>query len=264
MKLKSILTEATKPQINKAVKGLVDPRAKNINVLQGSFQYHLFPNLVVTKIGGDDVAVAGVYSKDGKYKWDGVWFKSGTPVSGNGILTKAQYEKFITNNKVIKPAKLTVDIIRKQGEVLLKYLTDISDKGAADLKAKAKIVPTSTSDLRVVADFLKNNLKSIKGAYFTWKKDNSAMGITLPFTFKPTIAKFEQDGTVDFYIDFTKNEISHNRETPMYDGVGRPGSSSEKFNDSKDILSYIKKEFTKTKQDTIKRFNDSEANRWAR
>jgi hypothetical protein len=122
----------------------------------------------------------------------------------------------------------------------------------------------TTPDLKVIATYLKDNMKSVKGFYVTWNKQNQ-MGITLPFKFKPTIAKFDQVGEVEFYIDFSSGELSYNTYSPRYHNF--PGSPSKKignFTDAKQLLTLIKKHFAAGKKEEIEKFNNGPANRWAR
>jgi hypothetical protein len=122
----------------------------------------------------------------------------------------------------------------------------------------------ATPDLKVIATYVKDNMKSVKGLYITWNKQNE-MGITVPFKFKPTIAKFDQEGQVDFYIDFASGELSYNRNSPKYDyTLGSPAKTIGKFTDAKQLLTLIKKHFAAGKKEEIARFNNGPANRWSR
>tara|TARA_R110000751_G_scaffold107890_3_gene204400 strand:+ start:862 stop:1620 length:759 start_codon:yes stop_codon:yes gene_type:complete len=251
---------ATKPQIKRAVKDLVAPRLKNLATIK-KMNYHLFPQPIKSKIKGSVVYIAGVYERDGKYKWDGIAVNlKGIPDATNGVINKSKFDTYITKGKGVSP---NATMLKKQGETYTTMLSGEADKVNAKQKADNKIVPDA-KDLRKVSTYLKNNMKSIKQFYATWNKNNE-MGITLPFTFKPTIAKFEQEGESEFHVDFNKGVVSTNSDSPKYDqGVGRASKEIGKFKDVKQLLSLIKRQFRDDKDNEISRFNDSERNQWHR
>lgn len=239
---------ATKPQIKKAVKDLVAPRMKNLATIK-KMNYNLFPQPIKAKVKGLVVYIAGVYERNGKYKWDGIAVNlKGIPDATNGVINKSKFDTYITKGKGVSP---NATMLKKQGETYTTMLSAEADKVNAKQKAANKVVPT-TSDLKTVSTYLKNNMKSIKGFYATWNKNNE-MGISLPFMYKVPTKKFKDEGEVELFVDFTKGEVSTNQDSPKYDGVvGGPRTLVGKFTDVKQLLSLIKNQFRLDKEDTIR------------
>jgi hypothetical protein len=259
--------KVTPTAIKKEVKFFIESRKKYLKAIK-NMNYHLFPELIKTKVSGKPAVIRGIYIKNegGKqvHKMEVHIIDPSVKEPTDFQLKKinqAKFDKLASTPGVITPKKLNASAINKQAKVFEEWLTVAVSGGVT--KDKPVTVP-NTSDLRKVSGYLKDNMKSIKGFYAVWNKMNE-MGITLPFKYKPTIAKFERESEVDFHVDFNKGILSTNKYSPKYDsGPGEARDEVGKFKDVKQLLTLIKRHFTTSKKDEIARFNDSEANRWAR
>jgi len=279
MKLRKLIPEAkstgpklpwTPKQAAKEVKEQLGrlkfiPQMKNI-------EYHLFPALVKTKIDGKTAAIRGAYQKDEGmmkpkivYKIEYMTFDAkNKPVTFVKVIGKSRFDKLSKTAGVITPKKLSAGAIKKQAKVYETWLQSAGEQmagGIAKSSAIAKAAPT-TMEPSAVAKYLRNNMKSIKRFKAQWEKDGSGMVIDLPFRFKPTIAKWEKESGVTYYIDFQNKEYGENRDT--YEGGFYPGKKYGDFKSVKDLLMGIKSNFKFDRQDKIKKFNDSSLNKWHR
>lgn len=249
----------------KAIKNFSAARIKHIKNLK-SMNYHLFPTFIKSKIDGMDAIISGVYEVSGKLKMEYDVIEKSKPVGYNKVITQNKFDRLISKaNDVVGPKELNVSMIKAQTNKYQEWLDEQAEKAAASAakaKAKGEAAAESMEDLRAVSGVLKSSLKSVKGYYATWNK-NKEMGISLPYKFKPTIAKFEQEGETDLYINFETKTLYKNRYSPKYDSIVGDGSEEVgSFKDMKSLIALIKKTHTATKKQHQEEFNNSPANDW--
>ena len=198
------------------------------------------------------------------YKARGVTMTTNEMVSTVQEISKSEFDKYKKNALAITPDVSKADMNHAE-KLSIDWLNSQLAERVADEKKKLKAGPAA-GNWKSLRTFIFKSVNSIKGAQLNGKEETGIIAVELPYKFKPTIAKFEQEGSLCYAVD-TKSKTVYTTTSDfddvVYNGINTSRSTKiGTYTDVKQIPVLIKKGYRVDKAKEIKKFNDSDANDW--